>query len=103
LCELRETVRAGCAVHFLGGNHDYWAGRFFTETLGIAVYYQPFEIILGGRRFHLAHADGILPQDRGYRLMRRVFRNRLAIRLFRLLHPDFAFRLGASLSGKVGG
>jgi len=100
LCQLRETVQAGCEVHFLGGNHDYWVGNFFTETLGIIVHYRPFDVIIAERRFHMTHADGILPEDRGYRLMRRVFRNNLVIRLFRHVHPDYAIRLAANISGK---
>lgn len=100
LCQLRETVQAGCELHFLGGNHDYWVGNFFTEILGITVHYKPIDIILGGRRFHLTHADGILRNDRGYRLMRHVFRNPFIIRLFRHVHPDYAIRLAAKISGK---
>jgi len=100
LCQLHETVQAGCEVHFLGGNHDYWVGRFFSKTLGVNIHYQPIDTIIGGRHFYLTHADGILKSDRGYRLMRHVFRNRVIIRLFRHVHPDYAIRLAASISGK---
>ncbi|MCK9244091.1 MAG: UDP-2,3-diacylglucosamine diphosphatase [Candidatus Marinimicrobia bacterium] len=100
LCQLRETVRAGCELHFLGGNHDYWVGSFFANTLGITVHYNPIDILISGHRFHLTHGDGILRSDRGYRLMRYFFRNPLCIRLFGLLHPDLAYRLGAKISGK---
>lgn len=100
LCQLRETVLAGCEVHFLGGNHDYWAGQFFTDVLGITVHYKPIDTIIAGKSFHLTHADGILHNDRGYRLMRFFFRNKTIIHLFRYLHPDCAIRLATHLSGR---
>ena len=100
LCQLRETVSAGCELHFLGGNHDYWAGKFFTDSLGIQVHYRPIDTVISGKHFHLTHADGILHSDRGYRLMRRIFRSKISIRLFRHVHPDYAMRLAAYISGK---
>jgi len=100
LSQLRETVQAGCEVHFLGGNHDYWVGHFFTDILSVTVHYKPIDVTLGERQFHLTHADGILHSDRGYRLMRYFFRKALCIRLFRLLHPDLAIRLAAKISGR---
>ncbi|HPC36137.1 MAG TPA: UDP-2,3-diacylglucosamine diphosphatase [Candidatus Marinimicrobia bacterium] len=100
LCQLRETVLAGCEVHFLGGNHDYWAGKFVTDVLGITVHYQPIDTVIAGKSFHLTHADGILHNDRGYRFMRFFFRNKTIIRLFRHIHPDCAIRLATALSGK---
>jgi UDP-2,3-diacylglucosamine hydrolase len=37
-------------------------------------------------------------EDRGYRALRTVLRNRMAIRAFRLLHPDLASRLAMGSS-----
>ena len=45
------------------------------------------------------HGDGLrAKEDRGYRALRRVLRNRLAIRAFRSLHPDWATRLAMGSS-----
>jgi UDP-2,3-diacylglucosamine hydrolase len=45
------------------------------------------------------HGDGLREkEDRGYRALRRVLRNRLAIRAFRSLHPDWATRLAMGSS-----
>ena len=37
-------------------------------------------------------------EDRGYRALRRVLRNPLAIRAYRMLHPDFATRVAMGSS-----
>jgi UDP-2,3-diacylglucosamine hydrolase len=45
------------------------------------------------------HGDGLRGrEDRRYRALRRVLRNRLAIRAFRVLHPDWATRLAMNSS-----
>ena len=47
----------------------------------------------------MEHGDGLrAKEDRGYRVLRRVLRNRLAIRAYRLLHPDLATRLAMGSS-----
>jgi UDP-2,3-diacylglucosamine hydrolase len=54
---------------------------------------------LGGWRARVEHGDGLrAKEDRGYRALRRVLRNRLAIRAFRSLHPDLASRLAMGRS-----
>ena len=45
------------------------------------------------------HGDGLRPvEDRGYRALRKVLRNRLAIRAFRWIHPDLATPLAGGSS-----
>jgi UDP-2,3-diacylglucosamine hydrolase len=51
-----------------------------------------------GLRLLLVHGDGIGPRDRGYRALKVVLRNRLAIGSFRWVHPDLAVRIGALTS-----
>jgi UDP-2,3-diacylglucosamine hydrolase len=100
LRRLQETVEAGCKIHFLTGNHDYWLGSFFPEELGIEVHLTPLASNIAGKSFFITHADGILKEDKGYRLMKKVLRSRIAIALFRLIHPDLAFKIAQYVSGK---
>jgi UDP-2,3-diacylglucosamine hydrolase len=46
-----------------------------------------------GLRLYLHHGDGLYPDDHGYRLLKKVLRNRFIIALFRLVHPDLAARI----------
>ncbi|HCK99090.1 MAG TPA: UDP-2,3-diacylglucosamine hydrolase [Candidatus Marinimicrobia bacterium] len=100
LRHLQEIVEAGCEVHIMSGNHDYWFESFFPEELGITVHLEPVSIEIGGKAFFITHADGILKKDRGYRLMKKVLRNRFVVACFRLLHPDLAYGIAKIISGK---
>jgi UDP-2,3-diacylglucosamine hydrolase len=103
LMALRDLVEAGRNVYYVAGNHDFWAGPFLQEELG--VIYCEDELVLehAGRRIRLAHGDGWPPAERGYRLMKRVFRNRAAIALFRLISPDIGFPLARWLAHRSRG
>ena len=57
------------------------------------------ELLLNGRRVVLAHGDGWQPTEHAYRMMKRVFRSRWAMALFRLLSPDLGFPLANLVSG----
>jgi UDP-2,3-diacylglucosamine hydrolase len=99
LQEVREVVRAGIPVTFLGGNHDWWAGPTFTDWVGMRVEKEPITVEHQGRRLYLAHGDGLASRhDSGYLLLKRVLRNPLVIRLLRLVHPDLAYAFGFRLS-----
>lgn len=98
LRHLQEMVESGCEVHIFGGNHDFWMGSFFKEELGVSVYYDPTDIVLNSKIFYISHGDEILKNDKGYHILKKILRNRLAIWLFRLLHPDLAFKIAAKVS-----
>jgi len=81
---------AGVEVSYLSGNHDFWMKSYFQQELGIRVYPDPIERTIDGKRFFLHHGDGLVKSDIGYRILKRVLRNRINIALFSLLHPDLA-------------
>ncbi|MCF7805078.1 MAG: UDP-2,3-diacylglucosamine diphosphatase [Candidatus Marinimicrobia bacterium] len=95
---IRELVRAGIEVHYLSGNHDYWIGEFWEEQVGVYIHPEPMELEFGDKRLWICHGDGVLADDKGYRFLKKILRHPLAIRLFRLLHPDWGFRLAKHVS-----
>lgn len=97
LCELKAVVKSGCQVHFMGGNHDFWLYDFFTEN-GMQVYYDDVDMEIGDKKFFITHGDGKLNLDPFYPAFRKVIRNPLMIKLFRLLHPDLAYRIARLVS-----
>lgn len=99
LARIRRLVDSGVPVTFLGGNHDWWAGRTFEEFAGMTVCREPFTVEHQGRRLFLAHGDGLASRtDSGYLLLKRLLRNPFVIALFRLVHPDLAYWFGHRLS-----
>lgn len=90
LAELRD---GGLPIHIFTGNHDLWMFGYFEDELGIPVYRQPIQTEWAGKQFFIGHGDGLGPNDRGYKLMKKVFTNRANQWLFRWFHPDLGIRL----------
>ena len=85
LAELRDS---GVGITYIAGNHDFWLRSFFPQELGIEVCLDPIDRLLYGKRFLIHHGDGLLKNDTGYRILKRVLRNKVNIFLFSLVHPD---------------
>jgi UDP-2,3-diacylglucosamine hydrolase len=98
LAALMDLRDAGLPMTMIAGNHDCWGGDVLREA-GVDFLEGPWTGALGGWRAHVEHGDGLRTrEDRGYRALRRVLRNRVAIRAFRALHPDWATRLAMGSS-----
>lgn len=97
LAELRDE---GLPVHIFTGNHDLWMFGYFEEEFGIPVYRNPIQFTLHGKTFFVGHGDGLGPNDRGYKFLKKVFTNRANQWLFRWFHPDLGMRL-ARLSSQA--
>lgn len=96
---LADVVDAGVPVTLIAGNHDCWGGEVLRDDVGVDYRFGPWVTDIGGWRTHIEHGDGLRPvEDRGYRALRRVLRNSLAIRSFRWLHPDLATPLASHSS-----
>ena len=98
LAALRRLTEAGHAVHYIAGNHDFWAGRYFREELGLHFHRDEWATVAGGARVVFRHGDGWLPREYGYRLMRSVLRSPVSVRLFQMLSPDLGFPLARRVS-----
>ncbi len=98
--ELYNLVRSGTEVYLFAGNHDYWLGPYLTDHVGVRVVSDSLVAEHQGKRIYLHHGDGLFPQDTGYRIMKKILRNKISIFLFGLLHPDFAARI-AKLTSKT--
>jgi len=89
---LHRLRRAGVSIQYVMGNHDGWAETFFPDELGIPMHAEPVTPTLRGKRFYIGHGDGFAKKDVGYRIMKKVIRNPMAVRMYKWLHPDVAFR-----------
>lgn len=99
LSALGNMRELGVELHYVAGNHDFWIRDFLTAEMEITVHFDPIEYTINGKRFYLNHGDGIAKNDGGYRLMKRVFRNRTNIFLYSLLHPDLGIPLAKWVAG----
>ena len=93
-----ELRRHGVPITYVGGNHDFWIGEYLARELDVPFSDAPVPLTLQGRRIFLAHGDGLGPGDHGYKVLKRVLRNRIARGLFRWIHPDIGIPLAAACS-----
>lgn len=92
--KLAEITDQGINVHLFTGNHDVWAFDYLEKELGLIIHRQPEFKSLGGKKFYLAHGDGLGPGDLGYKFLKKIFKCRFNQWLFKWLHPD----IGASIA-----
>ncbi|MFH1012067.1 MAG: UDP-2,3-diacylglucosamine diphosphatase [bacterium] len=98
LCRLRRLCDARIALHYLPGNHDFRLSGFLETELQMVVHPDAAEFQVGEQRIYVGHGDGLLARDAGFRLFRRLLRNRLTQRLFSWLHPDLGMALARTVS-----
>lgn len=100
LAALRAITDRGIPVVWTAGNHDCWGGDVLRTDVGVWYQLDPWEGEIAGWRTRIEHGDGLRQrEDRAYRRLRPVMRNRWAIRAFRALHPDLATRIATASSG----
>jgi UDP-2,3-diacylglucosamine hydrolase len=84
---LEQVTSRGIELFFVEGNHDFHLGGYFRKAFHAKVFPDAATLEMDGKRFFLCHGDLINAEDRGYRLLRAIFRNPLTRQLVRLLPP----------------
>jgi UDP-2,3-diacylglucosamine hydrolase len=101
VCRLASLVDAGVPIHYITGNHDFWLGNFLSDEIGVFIHRDRYDTEEDGLRLHLTHGDGLAPADWKYRVfIRGPLRNRLAIKLYRLVPPDWGIPLARAVSSR---
>jgi UDP-2,3-diacylglucosamine hydrolase len=88
LGKLAMLTDAGMHIEAFTGNHDLWMRGYFEDELNIQVHHEPITRIFNGKKFFIAHGDGLGPGDHGYKLLKKVLRSPLSQWLYRRVHPD---------------
>ncbi len=94
LGKIAELTDNGIPVHFFTGNHDIWVFDYLPVETGMIIHKGPHITELRGKKFYMAHGDGLDEDDKGFRIMKRIFTNPLMQWLFARLHPNFAIWFG---------
>lgn len=95
---------SGIPVHFFTGNHDMWVGDYLSKECGITIHTTPCTTIFDGKKFHLAHGEGLGTKDFGYKILLSIFRNKPLRVLYSSLHPAIGMGIGNrwSLNSRLG-
>jgi len=100
LGKLAELSDQGVKIHFFVGNHDLWMKGYFEEELGITVHHRPKDFTLNTTTFFIGHGDGLGPDDKGFKRLKKVFTNPFFQWAYKWIHPDIGVRFAQYLSVK---
>lgn len=85
---LARLADSGVHIGWLTGNHDIWLFDYLRNEIGIEVVDAPWiERTFGPTTVLMAHGDRIGPSTLGFRIICKLFRNRLCQRLYSAVHP----------------
>lgn len=98
LGKLAELSDAGIELHLFLGNHDMWMFDYLPKEIDCQIHKEPIQIEENGVKMYVGHGDGLGPGDRGYKFLKKVFRNRVCQWLFARLHPNFGIWLAQKSS-----
>lgn len=89
---------SGKKIHYIIGNHDFLHKDFFEKEIGAVVYEDEIKIELNGKKFFIAHGDGLMAGDNGYKMLKKVLRNKFIQRLYSMIHPDLGIKIASGSS-----
>ncbi len=93
LGRLAELSDSGIELHFFTGNHDIWTYDYLKREIGFNLYHKEQELNILGKKFYIAHGDGLGPNDRTYKFLKKIFTNKFLQWCFKnLLHPDWSLK-----------
>lgn len=98
LGKLSELCDSGIPVYFFTGNHDMWIFSYLPEETGITVVRKPMIKEINGKRFYIAHGDGLGTGDKTYKLLKWFFTGKFSQWLFARLHPNFGIKIAHTWS-----
>ena len=93
LGKIAELTDSGVIVHLFTGNHDMWMFDYLPKEINIILHREPIEKEFGGKKFLIGHGDGLGPGDRPYKILKKVFANKICQWLFSIIHPDLGMRI----------
>ncbi|MGN7784177.1 UDP-2,3-diacylglucosamine diphosphatase [Niabella sp. 22666] len=98
LGKLAQLSDRGIKLHFFVGNHDMWMTDYLQQELNMPVYFEPKEFSWNGKQFLIGHGDGLGPGDKGYKRLKKVFRNPVCQWAFGVLPPQLGMGVANYMS-----
>jgi UDP-2,3-diacylglucosamine hydrolase len=95
---ISEITDSGIKVHFFAGNHDMWSFGYLEKECGVMFHKDEYIAEYNGKRFIVAHGDGMGPHDKGYKFLKKIFTSKVLRWMFSRLHPNFNLWYGQSWS-----
>ena len=100
LGKLAHLSDSGIKIHFFVGNHDMWMKDYFQKEMNIDVYFEPERFSYSGKKFLIGHGDGLGPGDKGYKMIKKIFRHPVSKWSFGMLPPVIGMGMARYFSRK---
>lgn len=98
LGKLGELTDSGVEVHFFVGNHDLWLTDYLAKECGLILHFKPYITTIHGKKFFLAHGDGLGDDSRSFRFLRNIFHSKFLRKCFSAVHPRWTIPLAHAWS-----
>lgn len=96
--KLAELTDRGVRVVWFIGNHDIWIFDYLPSELGVEVVDGALTEHIDGKMFYMTHGDGVGKLKPSFKLMRNLFRNKFAQKLYSGIHPRWTIPFAYSWS-----
>lgn len=93
LGKIAELTDLGIEIHFFIGNHDLWVSDYLQKECGLIVHKEPLVTEIYGKKFFLAHGDGLGDNSKSFKIIRYLFHNKYCQKAFSTLHPRWALEI----------
>lgn len=90
LGKVSEMTDMGITIHFFIGNHDIWLSDYLEKECGVIVHTEPLVRDIAGKKFFLAHGDGLGDNSKSFKIIRSIFHSKFCRKLFANIHPRWA-------------
>jgi UDP-2,3-diacylglucosamine hydrolase len=98
LTALQDLTEKGIKVHYFIGNHDFMHDDFFRDEIGVILYEDSLTASLNDKKFFIAHGDGLVKNDYGYLILKKILRNKTLQTFYSWIHPDIGISLASRTS-----
>ncbi|MCC7332013.1 MAG: UDP-2,3-diacylglucosamine diphosphatase [Flavobacteriales bacterium] len=86
--KISELTDSGIIIYWFTGNHDMWIFDYIPKELGVQLVRDNVVKTINGKKFFIGHGDGLGPGDHGYKLIKKIFANKLCQWAFARIHPN---------------
>jgi UDP-2,3-diacylglucosamine hydrolase len=86
--QLRSLSDKGVKLYFIQGNRDFLVGKKFIQSIGGTLLPDHQVIDLYGTKALIMHGDTLCTDDKGYQLMRKVFRLWIVQKIYLSMSPE---------------
>ena len=78
----------GIEIHLIPGNHDIWVFDYLPSEISLKVHRKNIRREWNKNTFFLGHGDGLHRGDHSYKMLQRIFKNRVIQWFYARIHPN---------------